>query len=278
MSRKSSLARSTRYKRCSCQHNCTNKLSAIRRCNESDSGSSLTITDFQIKITDDEGISKSSRKTVRSTSSEISEPGSSSTIFRQRSRESLHSDAAPPPPPSVDQAVNNSECIDIDTCDLPIILEETRRTSCAQSSPLSQLDSDSRCSVQDSVDEFRSRCRSRVNASDIIFDIRDRSLPLTATKIITKQVKNVAEKKPSPTGEASTRRATSRDEDEIADDHRLTKSTVAEPKYKLTDKAKRRITLTNPILSGHVIDHYFRYGKPPFKNFGGKRDLKTRRF
>lgn len=49
-------------------------------------------------------------------------------------------------------------------------------------------------------------------------------------------------------------------------------------KYRLTDKSKEKLKKRYPVISGYILEHYLRYGKPPFRNFGGKRDFKWCRY
>lgn len=53
---------------------------------------------------------------------------------------------------------------------------------------------------------------------------------------------------------------------------------LAQFKYRLTGKKKQQLKAIYPIISGHILEHYLRYGKPPFRNCGVKRDVKWCRF
>lgn len=49
-------------------------------------------------------------------------------------------------------------------------------------------------------------------------------------------------------------------------------------KYRLTGKGKAKLKAKYPIISGHILEHYLRYGKPPFKNFGCIKNVKWCRY
>lgn len=49
-------------------------------------------------------------------------------------------------------------------------------------------------------------------------------------------------------------------------------------KYRLTGKSKEKLKKKYPIISGYILEHYLRYGKPPFRNFGCQRDFKWCRY
>lgn len=48
--------------------------------------------------------------------------------------------------------------------------------------------------------------------------------------------------------------------------------------YKLTPAMKAKLQKQNPVLSGHLLDHYYTFGKPPFLNFGHIRNLRLCRY
>lgn len=49
-------------------------------------------------------------------------------------------------------------------------------------------------------------------------------------------------------------------------------------KYKLYDKMRKKLHKRTPVISGHTLEHYYRYGKPPFLNYGYLRNLKLTRY
>ncbi|KAK7604200.1 hypothetical protein V9T40_004473 [Parthenolecanium corni] len=49
-------------------------------------------------------------------------------------------------------------------------------------------------------------------------------------------------------------------------------------KYRLTAKSKEKLKKKYPIISGYILEHYLRYGKPPFRNSGCQRDVKWCRY
>ena len=53
------------------------------------------------------------------------------------------------------------------------------------------------------------------------------------------------------------------------------------PQYKqhtMTSKIKSKLEYNNPFISGRTLDHYIKYGKPPFFNFGSLRNVKVCRY
>ena len=53
---------------------------------------------------------------------------------------------------------------------------------------------------------------------------------------------------------------------------------LAQFKYRLTPQKKKQLKAKYPIISGYILEHFLRYGKPPFKNFPILRDIKTCRY
>lgn len=49
-------------------------------------------------------------------------------------------------------------------------------------------------------------------------------------------------------------------------------------KYRLTGKKKEKLMAKFAVISGHVLEHYLRHGKPPFMNFGLKRNCRWCRY
>lgn len=254
MSRKSSLTRNIRL--------ATNRNSVLTAASRHRyDPTSLTITEFQIKITESP---KSNEKQTKNSCSELSQPGSSSTTYRQRSRESIHSDFD-----------RNGEAT-VDISEIPI--DETGLVISSLVTPINF--EESLCTVEEPAKTEK----IRAHKDEIVEDIsqyEDQTVTPMLTSISTNFLHDTLEMrrqtKPDAT-DLTTKAPSRRPEADEPDDQRLTKSTVREPKYKLTDKVKRRMKQTTPILSGHVLDHYFQYGKPPFRNFGCTRDSRTCRY
>lgn len=53
---------------------------------------------------------------------------------------------------------------------------------------------------------------------------------------------------------------------------------LAQFKYRLTGKKKQMLKSKYPIISGYILEHYLKYGKPPFRNFGYLRNVKICRY
>lgn len=49
-------------------------------------------------------------------------------------------------------------------------------------------------------------------------------------------------------------------------------------RFKLNDNMRKKLQLRTPIISGYTLEHYYRYGKPPFMNFGYKRNVMLTRY
>lgn len=49
-------------------------------------------------------------------------------------------------------------------------------------------------------------------------------------------------------------------------------------RFKLNDHMRKKLQERTPIISGYTLEHYYRYGKPPFMNFGYKRNVILTRY
>lgn len=49
-------------------------------------------------------------------------------------------------------------------------------------------------------------------------------------------------------------------------------------KYKLDRQTRDKLKERAPVISGHTLEHYYRYGKPPFLNYGTIRNMRLTRY
>lgn len=49
-------------------------------------------------------------------------------------------------------------------------------------------------------------------------------------------------------------------------------------RFKLNDNIRKKLQQRTPIISGYTLEHYYRYGKPPFLNFGYQRNVRLTRY
>lgn len=66
--------------------------------------------------------------------------------------------------------------------------------------------------------------------------------------------------------------------DSSAQQAKIDPEILAQFKYRLTPQKKKELKAKYPIISGYILEHFLRYGKPPFKNFPIIRDIKTCRY
>lgn len=49
-------------------------------------------------------------------------------------------------------------------------------------------------------------------------------------------------------------------------------------KFKLDTQTRNKLRERAPIISGHTLEHFYRYGKPPFLNYGNLRNTRLTRY
>ncbi len=49
-------------------------------------------------------------------------------------------------------------------------------------------------------------------------------------------------------------------------------------RFKLSTSMKKKLQQRTPIISGYTLEHFYRYGKPPFMNFGYDRNVRLTRY
>lgn len=236
------------------------------RSPHSNLSTALTVTEFQVRVTDSPS---STYKTSKSTLSELSLPGSSSSVFRQQSSESVHSQC---------ESKNDSETTLVSVPDDQVCVVTTIETPIDRELIFPSDQEEPRCSEEQSNNLSVEYEKPVVPmATCISFDLTNDKVKMRR-QVEPEQTSSVEMNEAEVTTVTPPDTNVTSDKSEVSENFRITKSTVKESKYKLTDKVMKKIKQTNPIISGRIIDHYYRYGKPPFRNFGVTRDPKSCRY